>query len=216
MTKTILYTGTSPKLYSHLGKIIHFPLIKIVTLDLSPEKENELHSLFNLSDTILFTSQYGVRGFMSQGFLSEQLQHKDIWIIGRHTGAILAEYSLEPSLIAGKETSEGMVKAVSASIADIEKRKILFPRSKLANPFISRELSKKGAEVYEFAIYDNLKPDFKPLPEERIDAVFFSSPSTVNNFLTDYKTIPDEWEIMAKGTRTYRELREKGYASIVC
>jgi len=68
-----------------------------------------------------------------------------------------------------------------------------------------------GAHVNEITIYENTKPSKRDLPTGSIDGVIFTSPSTVRNFLADYGTIPDTWQIMAKGPVTLKTLEEAGY-----
>ena len=87
----------------------------------------------------------------------------------------------------------------------------MFPRSSLPNPFLKEALIAYGAKVNEITIYENIKPEKRPLPSDHVDGIIFTSPSTVQNFLTDYVTIPPSWQIMAKGPVTKKTLQEAGY-----
>ena len=66
----------------------------------------------------------------------------------------------------------------------------------------------------KLTIYKNIKPERRELPKATIDTVIFTSPSTVNNFINDYKEIPKEWNILAKGTLTYNTLKSAGYDQV--
>jgi len=97
----------------------------------------------------------------------------------------------------------------------IKTKKILFPRSALPNPYLRNELVKYGAVVEELVIYENRKPAKANYPFQRIGKIFFTSPSTVNNFLSDYGIIPQEWQILCKGSVTREALKKAGYESEV-
>jgi uroporphyrinogen III methyltransferase/synthase len=117
-------------------------------------------------------------------------------------------------LIAQTETSEGLLKAITAKF-DVRNRKILFPRSSLPNPYLKEALAGLGADVEELTVYQNTKLPKRDLPVAGIDKILFTSPSTVTNFLKDYHMIPGHWTILSKGPVTRESLKEAGYESEV-
>lgn len=121
-------------------------------------------------------------------------------------------YNFSAALVAQEETSEGLFERMRKSLR-LKGRSIVFPRSSIANPYLHQKLSKAGATITEVVVYENTKPPYRELPSEKVDQIIFTSPSTVQNFLTDYGKIPSSWTILAKGRRTQKSLREQGYLS---
>lgn len=210
--KTILYTGTYPEKYFHLGRLIHFPMIAISAAKV-PKARDFLEKIRE-SDIVLLTSRCGVKYFFeflaSRKFSFESLRAKDFVVIGQDTQEQLKRYGFYPRLVAGDETSQGLFKAMKSAF-HLEGKKVIFPRSAIPNPYLCQQLTKAKARVTEVAVYENTRPVWRPLPTQKIDDVIFTSPSGVKNFLVDYGKIPDGWGIFSKGARTSLELRQAGY-----
>jgi len=85
----------------------------------------------------------------------------------------------------------------------------------LPNPALKEELTKLGANVKQFTVYQNIKLPKRDLPVNGIDKILFTSPSTVRNFLHDYNKIPAHWKVLSKGPVTRQSLKEAGYESEV-
>jgi uroporphyrinogen-III synthase len=100
----------------------------------------------------------------------------------------------------------------------VKGKKVLFPRSALPNPTLKKALEEMGAQVWEVAVYDNVKPPKKELPQADIDKIVFTSPSTVDHFLQDFKSIPSHWQVVCRGSLTQSRLKQAGYHStiVVC
>jgi len=114
--------------------------------------------------------------------------------------------------VAGEETSRGLFAALK-EFGPLKGKKVLFPRSSLSNPFLRDQLLKEGATVEELTVYRNTKSPLRKFPQDRIDSVLFTSPSTVKNFLADFGSVPTQWEILCKGPLTQKALKEAGYES---
>lgn len=140
----------------------------------------------------------------------DDLKKIDFAVIGESTAWTLAQYGFRAKVTAEEENSEGMLTALKAD-GDLRGKNILFPRSSLPNPFLKEQLEKAGSRVIELVVYQNTKPAKRPLPSTPIDKIFFTSPSTVKNFLEDYGKIPENWDILSRGTRTQKALEEAGY-----
>lgn len=214
--QNILYTGTNPQKYTRLGNIIHLPMVQISSCAIDPVQWQNILNDFASYDVILLTSQFGVRYFFAAvneaGLQLDALSNKEFFVIGRHTANVLSEYGFSPSVIANLETSEGLLKEIEKT-KDVSGLRILFPRSSLPNPFLKDELQKLGANVLEVTVYRNNKPAKQPLPDKKIDCIFFTSPSTVRHFIEDYQSIPNHWRILSKGDVTERFLQKHGYQS---
>jgi len=214
----ILYTGTNPQRYQHLGDIISFPMIQISKAVISSAEIQNLIDTLPEYSMILLTSQFGVQYFFDilkkHRYNLEKLKSKDFIVIGKTTAEALKKYHFDPILQASIETSQGLFEAIQQNL-DVKNKNILFPRSALSNPFLKENLIKIGADVTEFVVYDNTKPSMRPLPKENIESIIFTSPSTVKNFLKDYNIIPDQWKIFSKGPVTSKALKEAGYTNEV-
>lgn len=216
--KNILYTGTNPEKYKRLGAIIHLPMIKIRKAKLGAEKQQKLFHELAFSDVILLTSRFGVHYFFKllqkKKYNITLLKSKQWIVIGAETAAALHQHGIEPAFVANEESSEGLVKELKERFP-LRDKKILFPRSSLPNPYLKEKLTALGNRVEEVTVYENVKPPKRKLPEDGITQVIFTSPSTVRNFLKDYKRIPSHWKVLSKGTFTQRTLSEFGYQSEV-
>ena len=216
----ILYLGTNPKKYKLLGDIIHVPVIRLSRADLPREKIAQVIQKLDRKyyQLILLTSRYGVQHFMGllkdAHYPKEKLENTDIAVIGKGTEHALRHYGLQAKLVASLETSEGLLQVLKEAY-QLTGKKILFPRSALPNPYLKSELGKLGADVTELTVYENKKPPKVNFEFNRIQKVFFTSPSTVRNFLSDYGPIPRDWQILSKGPLTTRALEKAGYKSEV-
>ncbi len=211
--KTLLHCGTNPEIYSHLGKIIHWPMIDIRPVSINEPSLKQILQALGSTDIIIFTSRHAVLYFFKM-LLSVKplwsLEAKTFAVVGEQTQRELQKFDIQAAIAAKEETAQGLLKAISEHI-NVQGKRILFPRSSIPNPFLKDALTAHGAIVTEVTVYENTKPARRNLPSLDIDGVIFTSPSTVRNFLTDYDTIPGTWQIMAKGPVTLRILKEKGY-----
>ena len=141
---------------------------------------------------------------------NDTVEKKIFAVIGRRTQKALHEHNIQAAVVSEEETAQGLFKAITRHM-NVRGKRILFPRSSLPNPFLKDALCAQGAIVEEITIYVNTKPAKKDLPSADIEGIIFTSPSTVQNFLTDYGTIPPSWAIMAKGPVTLKTLQDEGY-----
>ncbi len=216
-SKSLLYLGTRPEKYRVLGRMIPFPMIAIKRVQPSAEEMSRVLAQFSFYSLVIFTSAHSVNFFIK--LLREYsvdlkyLRSKSIAVVGQDTAEALRQYFLTPQFVATQETSEGLWQVLHEQYS-VKGKNILFPRSNLSNPFLKAHLQQAGAHVTELTVYQNIKPPKRPLPAlNKVSSVFFSSPSTVINFLKDYQQIPQGWQIYAKGERTRDYLRERGYVA---
>jgi len=211
--KTFLHCGTHPDIYRDLGKIIPWPMIDIQPVSMNMAQQKALLEAFGPADIIVLTSWYAGEYFLRELHSANpdvNFTNKIFAVIGRRTQKALQEYNIQAAVIAQEETAQGLLKAMAQQL-DLKNKCILFPRSSLPNPFLKEALSALGGLVTEITIYENTKPAKRDLPSVPIDGVIFTSPSTVQNFLTDYGTIPFSWQIMAKGPVTLKTLQDAGF-----
>jgi uroporphyrinogen III methyltransferase/synthase len=216
--KTLLHCGTHPDMYHHLGKIMHWPMIDIKPVTMNEPQQKYFQQAFESADIIVCTSWYAAEYFIntlqdSSSFgltMTVELKNKKFAVIGRRTQKALQIHGIQAAVVSQEETAQGLLKAMARHL-NLKGKRILFPRSSLPNPFLKKALTAEGAFVTEIPIYENTKPAKRDLPSAGIEGVIFTSPSTVQNFLTDYGTIPASWQIMAKGPVTLKTLQDAGY-----
>lgn len=214
----ILYTGTNPRKYRGLGHLIHWPMISIGKLTLTSAAKKHLKENWERYDIILLTSRFAVKYFLAilqeLKITPKQMREKDFVVIGKDTADGLLDHDIRPAYMAEAETSEGMLRTLKKHYR-LKGKNILFPRSSLPNPFLKKQLTLLGSRVEELAVYKNVAPHNRPLPRQDIRYVLFTSPSTVNNFIREYKKIPFSWSILSKGPLTSQCLKMHGYESEV-
>ena len=140
-------------------------------------------------DWLILTSVNGVRFFIGRmqelGVNLSALKHCKLCVVGTKTADALAVYGITPDLIPEQFTGEGIVAAFGA--LDLAGKTVLFPKADGARDLIPQQLRTMGAVVVDPVVYRNVVPDQLPdearaaLEQHRLDAVIFSSPSTVHN-----------------------------------
>ncbi|MBW1989996.1 MAG: uroporphyrinogen-III C-methyltransferase [Deltaproteobacteria bacterium] len=137
-----------------------------------------------------FTSVNGVDFFFdalrTKGLDARALGGAKVAAIGPATAARLGDFGIVPDLVPETFRAESVAEAFSGM--DMEGKRVLLPRARLARPVLPVELSKMGAEVHEVVAYETLPgaDDAGDLPllleKGEVDAVTFTSSSTVDNF----------------------------------
>lgn len=170
---------------------IEIPTIKIAPPpDIQPMKQ----AIDNIAgyDWLVFTSVNGVKYFFDTLFDMGQdvrcLGHLKFACIGPVTKERLADYGIISDILPETYRAESVVDAFSQ--VDIKGKKVLLPRAKKARTILPEELTRMGALLDEVTAYETLLDDSKKeelidaLTAKEIDAVTFTSSSTVSNFVT--------------------------------
>jgi uroporphyrinogen III methyltransferase/synthase len=143
-------------------------------------------------DWIVFTSGNGVDYFMERllalGDVRE-LKGVRICTIGPSTASRLARYGIRVDLTPPEFRAEAVVDALRAT-GDLKGKRFLLPRANIARDLLADALREAEAEVTDVAAYRTLPagtdggPDiYRMLLDRQIDAVTFTSASTVRNFV---------------------------------
>ena len=145
-------------------------------------------------DWLVFTSVNGVDGFVTRllegpGDIRE-LKGVGLCAIGPATAARLTRFGLKIDLMPSEHRAEAVVEALRAT-GDLHDQRVLLPRANIARELLPEDLRRAGAEVVDVTAYrtvlagsDDGGPDiYKILLEQDIDAVTFTSASTVRNFV---------------------------------
>ena len=189
-----LYTGlTSPD-----ADYIHTPLIEIVPVDDDTQLRRAIADIDSY-DYVLFTSRYAAKYV---GALS--IRHTRIVSIGRTTTKALHQIGVEEVYEVEEDNSYGVISWFSSQSCG----RVLIPRSNLALPIIPEGLRQLGFEVDCVTAYINRMPEHpKKVNLDEIDRIVFTSPSTIDNFIRLYGTLPEKKELVTRGPITEQHLQ---------
>ena len=170
--------------------------IEIPTIEIAPAQDitplrSAVENLKNY-DWIVFTSVNGVKFFFDTlndiGKDVRALGHLKFACIGPVTKECLKGHGIVSDILPETYRAESVIKAFSG--IEIKNKKVLLPRAKIARTILPEELTKMGAEVHEVTAYETrLNTEGKQelielLKNREIDAVTFTSSSTVSNFMS--------------------------------
>lgn len=197
-----LYTGiTCPD-----PSFVHTPLIEIrpVSDDSMLRKEAERAHGY---DYLLFTSRFAVEPFArflpTEGLAAAPPRTV---AIGRVTAKALAEAGFKEVELPEKDDSYGIIDWFGRQ----PRGSVLVPRSSLALDIIPDGLRQLGFRVQTVVAYENCMPEH-PLTTDldKIERIVFTSPSTIDNFISLYGTLPDNKEYVTRGIVTEQHLKSK-------
>ncbi len=205
------------------AECIEIPTIKIAPPeDLSPLKQ----AIENISgyDWLVFTSVNGVKFFFDTLFGMGKdvrcLGHLKFACIGPVTKERLSDYGIISDILPKTYRAESVIEAFSG--VDIKDKKVLLPRAKVARTILPEELTRMGAFVDEITAYETRMDDSRKaelidaLKAEQIDAVTFTSSSTVSNFMDlladeDAQTLLKRVVFASIGPITSDTIRDLGF-----
>jgi uroporphyrinogen III methyltransferase/synthase len=171
--------------------IVAMPTIRIVPV----EDTSEMDAACDRAETfdwIVFTSVNGVDHFMRR-FLDRrdirELKGVRICAVGSETAASVGRYGMRVALTPQEYRAEAIIAALGEHDA-VAGKTFLLPRAQIAREILTDELRKAGAEVVEVTAYRTLPGSeaggqdvYRMLLDRSIDAVTFTSASTVRNFV---------------------------------
>jgi len=165
---------------------IEYPVIAFAPpADWAP-LDGALHELDGY-DWLIFTSVNGVRYVVERMQALQldvtQLNQKKLGAIGPATAAELEQAGLRAQFV----PNEFVAEAVIEQIGDVQGQRILLPRADIAREALVDGLQAKGATVDNVVAYHTVLDEAQGdvvgmLRAKQIDAVTFSSSSTVKNF----------------------------------
>ncbi|MEN3333367.1 MAG: uroporphyrinogen methyltransferase / synthase [Blastocatellia bacterium] len=175
--------------------VIHCPTIEIAE-PTSWQALDEAISRLESYDWLIFTSANGVEFFFRR--LAERrgdglsaMSRLQTCAVGLATARSLASACGRVDLTARESTAEGMLAAIIETVGGEEKlagQRFLLPRARIAREILPAELARCGAHVEAVEAYQTIRPEVdraslaRWITEKRVDAVAFTSPSTVTNF----------------------------------
>jgi uroporphyrinogen III methyltransferase/synthase len=174
------------------AEAIQAPTIRIAPPD-DPEALDRACAEAGRYDWIVFTSENGVEHFMRRLLASgdiRDLKGVRICTIGPSTAERLTRCGIRVDLTPDEYRAEAVVQALMDA-GDLRGRRILLPRADIARELLADELRAAGADVTEVTAYrtllgnaerDSDRDVYRMLLDRQIDAVTFTSASTVKNF----------------------------------
>ena len=172
------------------AEVIEFPTIEIVPPK-SWEKLDQTIEHLKSYDWIIFTSANGVHFFWKR--LKEKRKNLPLFAslkvaaIGPATAKKLREKGVQVSYTPKEFIAEGILRGFKKM--ELKGKRILLARAKKARDILPKGLRKMGAKVNVVETYRTVKPKggTKRLKElflkKKIDAITFTSSSTVNHFV---------------------------------
>ena len=171
-----------------LGAIpVLLPTIRVEPLKRAPGLDEAVNKLADY-DWVVFTSANGVR-FFCEHLESVELSARDlascsIAAIGPATASALQTRAIAVDFVVEEHVGESLAEG----IPDAASSRVLLPRASGARLQLPEMLRRRGATVDEFTIYRAIEaaPEDGALAElaAGVDAITFTSPSTVEYFLT--------------------------------
>lgn len=172
----------SQKLQALGAKPIIFPVIQFTPL--ATESLDAALAQFEQYNWLVFTSVNAVNFFFRRvDELGLALAMPKVATVGAATAVALQARRIKidytPDVFVGE--------ALAAGLGDLTGQKVLLPRAQIGRPQIVDLLRQQGAAVDDVALYDTVTA--VPTPEalseldQGFDAITFTSPSSVRNFL---------------------------------
>ena len=169
------------------GISIEIPLIAFRPIEINQRLQTAMDNI-DTYDWIIFTSNVTVETFFSFKKIEEFVVFPKIAVIGKKTEEVLNEQGLKAEFVPSAYVAEVFVEEFLPFVA--KGSKILLPKGNLAREYISSSLIKNGAHVDEIVIYETYMPNesreklAKMLSADELDILMFTSPSTVDHFMS--------------------------------
>jgi uroporphyrinogen III methyltransferase / synthase len=182
------------------GEVIEFPTIEICPPESFATFDDAVAKI-EAYDWLIFTSVNSIEPFLSRlqkkGKSLAALARVKVGAIGPETAKRLEDFGMHAGLVPERYQAEGILDAVKPE--DMRGKRVLIPRAAEAREVLPSTLRRWGAQVDVVVAYRTVLPtvDVAPLREllhgRRVDAITFTSSSTVKNFarLFDTKNLND-------------------------
>lgn len=165
-------------------------------------------------DWVVFTSANGVYAFFGQladrGLDARALGGVKVAAIGPGTAAALHSRGIDADLLPERFVAESVAEALCVQGVG-RGSQVLLPRAAVARDALPQILRAAGAHVDVLSVYDTVVPEgraqteavVEALRDLRVDAITFTSSSTVTNFITRLETLvsPDECRRLLRSTK---------------
>jgi uroporphyrinogen III methyltransferase/synthase len=200
------------------AEVVEFPVIKIVPPEDTTSVDIAMRIL-GAFDWIIFTSANGVEWFIKRlkelGYDVRAMGRAKLAAIGPATAAALEKYGLKVDFVPSEFIAESVIRNFPGKL---NRKRILIARAKEAREVLPEKLAELGADVEVATVYETVTEDSdavairQMLSDGEIDAVTFTSSSTVKNFveLLDDAKLPENVTIACIGPITAETAAELG------
>jgi uroporphyrinogen III methyltransferase / synthase len=181
--------------------VVEAPTVRIVPPE-DFEPLDEACAAVGQFNWIVFTSVNGVDYFFQRLHAgpsdARALAGVKLCAIGPGTADRLARHGLKVDLMPGEYRAEAVISALRET-GDLTGQSFLLPRADIARELLADELRASGATVTEVTAYrtvgvepdrDNEPDIYRMLLDHKVDALTFTSASTVRNFVRLYGSEP--------------------------
>lgn len=214
LMKRILHLGLEAASCQNVsGAVVaHIPFIKIAPRPIEDTGIQKAFALFPIVSHLIFTSKTAVDLFFKyiarQDISIEVICRKRVGAIGTKTAERIRKYGVNLSFVAEKETLEGMIETLEKE--NLQNAFLLWPRSSLSRTVLTDWLQQRHVEHFAPPFYDTLPHIPSPLPDlSQFDEILFTSPSTVDAFLSAYHRFPSDKVYHAIGPITEAHLHQR-------
>ncbi len=202
-----------------------FPVIEIRHLEKNVALDRAIAKL-SCYDWVVFTSVNGVEVFFEHIETLSHFQGKGTRVrvaaIGPKTALALETYGVRPDFV----PKEYIAEAILPGLGDLRGRWVLLPRAEIARKALPDAIVKAGGVAHEIAVYQTIpaEPDPEGLAalKSGVDAVTFTSPSTVEHFIEivrnaglDPLHLPGNPRIACIGPITQEAAEEAGFVALL-
>jgi uroporphyrinogen III methyltransferase/synthase len=196
---------------------LEFPAIKIVEPSTYTPLDDALKHVGRYA-WVLFTSANAVEAVWDRlaPLDSRAFADCDIAAVGPATADALRAHGIEADLVPSKYTTDALAKALGRPVD--ARTAVLLPQAEDAPPDLQRALSANDWQPHVVPAYRTV-PDEDAVEAGRValragvDAVLFTSASTVENFVRNWGTPPPGTVVCCIGPRTAKAALDAGIAS---
>jgi uroporphyrinogen-III synthase len=195
------------------------PAIEIRPLEDTRELDDALGRILE-HDWVIFTSANGVRhvwerlaalgldDLLEDGEAGRKPGQPRVAAIGPGTAAALERRGVRPDYVPAEYVAE----ALAEGLPDAQGARVLMLRADIARPELRARLAARGARVEDVAAYRTIAEPAKTGSDlsHSVDAVTFTSSSTVRGFLNAGGRVPERAAVVCIGPVTARTARELG------
>ncbi|MHC4434404.1 MAG: bifunctional uroporphyrinogen-III C-methyltransferase/uroporphyrinogen-III synthase, partial [Planctomycetota bacterium] len=207
----VLVLGTHPEKYTHLGTIVHRPMVKCVGLQDCSQLDSALERLETF-DWLIFTSANGAKYFFERlarkGLDARALSSMKVAAIGKTTAARLTVFGILADLVPERESSSGLLEEFGK--LDMVNKKVLLPQARVSSAELPDGLAKLGAKVDQIAVYETVEIEPADVDLEYIDKILFTSGSTARAFVKKFGQVPAHIKAYCLGKPTQASAKEHG------
>jgi uroporphyrinogen III methyltransferase/synthase len=204
------------------AEVIEFPVIEIVPPRSFEDLDMAIGGVRDY-DWLVFTSVNGVAKFFERLIASgkdvRELHGLRIAAIGEATAGEIENKGVRVELLPVEYRAEGLIEMFGRE--NMRWKRVLIPRAKEARDVLPVKLREMGAEVDVVTAYETRKPGKQAaarirsmLAKNMIDAITFTSSSTVRNFLSifpGWKPVRGRPALACIGPITAKTLSDSGF-----